>query len=65
MKRNNAIGRLAEITLSEDIGIGGYTDSAAYKLANGDIKSDTPGLDDETREWVALVGSLEWSEIGR
>jgi len=65
MTRRDAIARLTEITLSEDIGIGGYTDSAAYKIANGDIGGDTSGLDDETRRLVALVGSLEWSEIGR
>lgn len=64
MTRRDAIARLTEITLSEDIGIGGYVDSAAYKLANADISSDTSGLDDETRRLVALVGSVEWSEIG-
>jgi hypothetical protein len=63
MTRPEAIQYLATITLGENVGIGGYSASASYKLANGDIGGNTSGLDADTREAVAIVGSLEWSEI--
>lgn len=66
--RNQAIETLTTTTLGEEIGLGGYTDSAAYKLANGDIDASTDGLSDEVRDAIRTVkatGGLEFAEIGR
>ena len=66
MTREAAIAILTEARLDETIGMGGYADSAAYKLANGDISAQTAGLSDEVREAIAAVGGdLDFDEIDR
>ena len=63
--RQDAINLLTSTILGEDIGIGSYRDSAAYKLCNGDISAKTSGLSDDVINAIAVVGSLTWEEIGR
>lgn len=63
--RSQAIEELVNTILGEDVGVGGYKDSAAYKLANGDIDATTAGLNAETVEAIRAVGTLEFEEIGR
>ena len=64
--RTAAIDTLKATIISEDIGHGGYSDSAAYKLVSGDISTDTPGLSPEIVAAIQMVGrDLTWAEIGR
>jgi hypothetical protein len=65
MTREQAIEVLTSTIIGEEIGMGGYRDSAAYKLANGDISETTAGLSEETIEAIKAVGSLDFAEIGR
>lgn len=63
--RKQAIEELNSIKLGEDVGAGGYTDTAAYKLANSDIDAKTEGLSQEVIDLINVVGSVEFEEIGR
>lgn len=65
MTREKAIEVLGSTILGEEIGLGGYSDSAAYKLANGDISATTAGLSDEVVAAINVVESLEFEELGR
>lgn len=65
MTRSAAIAILTETRLDETVGIGGYADSAAYKLANGDISERTAGLSDEVRAAITVVGDLDFDDIDR
>lgn len=65
MTREQAIEILTSTILGEDIGLGGYSDSAAYKLVNGDISAKTTGLSDEVIAAINAADSLAWEEIGR
>lgn len=65
MTREQAIEILTTTIIGEEIGLGGYSDSAAYKLCNGDISDKTAGLSDDVRQAIEAVETLEWEEIGR
>lgn len=65
MTREQAIEVLASTILGEEIGLGGYSDSAAYKLVNGDISANTKGLSEEVVAAINAADSLTWEEIGR
>lgn len=65
MTRKQAISILTSTILGEEIGLGGYRDSAAYKLVNGDISAKTNGLSDEVIAAINAAPSLTWEEIGR
>lgn len=65
MTRSQAVAILTETRLDETIGMGGYADSAAYKLANGDISERTAGLSDEVREAITVAGDLDFEDIDR
>lgn len=65
MTRSQAVAILTETTLDETVGMGGYADSAAYKLCNGDISEQTAGLSDEVREAITVAGDLDFEDIDR
>ncbi len=68
MDRQDAIGMLDQIMLDGSIGMGDYTDTAAYKLANGDISpARLACLRPDLAEACAALGDgrIAWGEIGR
>lgn len=64
--RGEVIETLASARLGEDVGIGGYSETAAYKWCNGDISETTAGLTDEVREAIraAKLMRLDWEDFG-
>lgn len=62
MTRAEAIEILTSTTLGEEVGMGAYTASAAYKSANGDIYDGTPGLSDEIRAALGVCPDITWDE---
>ncbi len=64
LTKRQAIDLLHDITLSEDIGLGGYQDTAAYKFCNGDISRTTEGLPDDVREAIGQWGGeITWDDF--
>lgn len=61
--RQTGIDVLRSTILPESIGLGGYAESAAYKLANGDISINTRGLTDVVRTAISIVGDLDFDEV--
>ena len=63
MTRAAAIEILISTTLDEDVGVGHYRASAAYKLVNGDINASTEGLSEEIRAAIDAAGVVDWGDI--
>lgn len=66
LTRDEVIRVLMVNKLGENVGLGGYTDTAAYKLCNGDISSTTAGLSDDVRAAVIAASEmgLDWEDYG-
>lgn len=69
MSKNEIVTVLNSVKLSDDIGMGGYSDTAAYKLANGDIDATTAGLPDDVRAAIVEAKAqgiqIEFEDFGR